>query len=622
MSHIDHHILELLAPAKDLEGGKDAILCGADAVYIGAPRFGARAEAGNSLEEIATLVTFAHSYHCKVYVALNTILYENEVEDAIRLAHQIYNVGADALIIQDLALLSNEMPPIPLHASTQMDNVDISMIRFRSSLGIEQLVLARELTQGEIAEIHAQVPNIRLEAFVHGALCVSYSGRCYASASRQVSRSANRGSCAQICRLPYDLIDGAGNTLVRNKHLLSLKDLNRGEVLPDLIQSGVSSFKIEGRLKDRSYVRTVTKHYDNLLNDFIHHHPEYRRYSPARSSQDFTADLSASFNRGFTDFTHAGRIGDEIAGIDTPKSMGPLVGKVKSVGEKSIHLTPSKGVSLANGDGFSYFLSDGSTAGFRANTVQEGIIYPNIMPAELKPGTPLYRSYNISYEREVMNAKVERLLPIVMRISGNVEQVRFSAAIQRTNVKTSLTLQDNLSPARKSQGDVIRECLTKTGGTPYEVVALELAPEVEGVFIPKSRLTEVRRILLQDLGKELPEYMLSLRKPPEKDHPIPLPTESIDYTANVSNPYAKSFYLRHGALRVDPAFELSHSIQNPVMYTKYCIRYEIRRCPHYHHYTGPQHDPWILLNRERDLRLRLEFDCPRCRMIVYDVSEV
>ena len=405
--------IELLSPAKDLNCGIEAINHGADAVYIGAPKFGARAAAGNTLEDIRALCEYAHLYNARIYVALNTILREEELPEAEQLIRQLYLAGADALIVQDMGITRLNLPPIPLHASTQMDNRTPEKVKFLEAAGFTQVVLARELSLNEICCISEQV-SVPLEVFVHGALCVSYSGQCYLSAALS-GRSANRGECAQYCRLPYSMVDANGTEIVHNKHLLSLKDMNRSDQLEALLDAGASSFKIEGRLKDVTYVKNITAYYRKKLDAILARRPEYCRASAGKSTYEFEPVAEKSFNRGFTPFFLHERTKD-ITAFNTPKSLGEPVGTVKELKGNSFTIAGVK--QLNNGDGLVFFNSRGELEGFRVNRVEANRVFPLDMP-DIKPKTPLYRNFDQVFEKHLAKPSAERKLAVKIEFLDN-----------------------------------------------------------------------------------------------------------------------------------------------------------------------------------------------------------
>ena len=399
--------IELLAPAKNVEIGQQAILHGADAVYIGAPRFGARSTAGNSIADLTRLIDFAHRFDARVYITLNTILRDDELRDAERLIHELYKIESDALIVQDMGITRLDIPPIALHASTQADNRTPEKVKFLEQCGFSQVVLARELSLGQINEIARSV-QVPLEVFVHGALCVSYSGQCYLSEA-MCGRSANRGECAQYCRLPYTLIDGKGNVIAKDKHLLSLRDLNQSDRLEELLDAGVSSFKIEGRLKDMAYVKNCTAYYRQELDKIFKRRPEYRTASTGHSSIEFTPRLEKSFNRGFTHYFLDGRTPEPIASPDTPKSLGEYVGKVKQSDKNTFTiagLTP-----IHNGDGLCFANNKGEFEGVRVNRVEGNRIFP-ASRIEITPHTVLYRNFDFEFDKRLSRPSADRRIDV------------------------------------------------------------------------------------------------------------------------------------------------------------------------------------------------------------------
>ena len=620
----DDFELELLAPAKNADQGIEAIRHGADAVYIGAPAFGARAAVPVTTQEIRRVCDYAHLFGARVYVALNTILYPEEVPQAIEMAHELYRIGADALIIQDLALLSEDMPPIPLHASTQMDNVTPEKLTFWSQMGMEQAVVARELSPRQIKKLHEAAPDLRLEAFVHGALCVSYSGRCYAAAAFH-GRSANRGSCSQVCRLPFDLIDGTGQILQRNRHLLSIKDLNRSSVLSDLIDAGVRSFKIEGRLKDLAYVKNVTAHYHTLLDDYIRSHPEFRRASAGEVALRFKPDVTKAFSRGFTTFTHRGRGEDRLAAFATPKSMGEKAGVATKVSGREITISPAKGQTFSNGDGFTFFDPDtGALTGFRINTAAGDLLSLARPVKGLRKGTVLYRNHDRVFEAEMERPTAERTMPISFRLEYKEGRLVLEGESEGTRADSSAGIE--LSPAEK--GDTrtsVLSVLSKLGGTPFSLKELDLPEETGKLFIPRSVLSKLRQELTPKLEEAFRARHLENRPGRDPSNPayrsVPFFKKEAVQSDNILNPTAKRFAESHGAVVTQEAYEKMPLKEQPVMTTKHCIRYELGMCPTLLHYDEQKlHDPWKLISTAPDaakVEMRLEFDCPNCRMLLY-----
>ena len=599
--------IELLSPAKDLNCGIEAVNHGADAVYIGAPKFGARAAAGNSLEDIRTLCDYAHQFGVRVYVALNTILKEDELEEAQRLVWSLYEAGADALIVQDMALMQMDLPPVPLHASTQTDNRTVEKVHFLEQAGFTQVVLARELSLDEIRRIASET-DVALEVFVHGALCVSFSGQCYLSAALS-GRSANRGECAQYCRLPYTMVDADGKIIADNKHLLSLKDMNRADELEALMDAGVSSFKIEGRLKDVSYVKNVTAYYRKKLDEILKRRPEYVRVSSGVSRYTFTPQVEKSFNRGFTSFYLHGRTPD-VTAFDTPKSLGEFVGTVKEIRGNSFTvagLTP-----LNNGDGLVFFNARGELDGFRVNRVVDNRVYPQEMP-RLSPKMKLYRNYDQQFEKLLSKPSAVRKIGVSMTFTDNPGG--FSLEMEDgSGARITVARLFAKELAEKEQTDNIRVQLAKLGNTLFEAEKIEVNL-TDNWFVPSSLLADMRReavnLLLSDRRIRYPRELS--RKPDSVAKPL-FPHQQLTYLGNVANTRARSFYQEHGVKTIDPAFELKAPDHVPLMFSKHCLRYSMGWCPTYQKKKSPFREPYYLLYKE--VRLRLMFDCKHCQMLV------
>ncbi|MDD4115797.1 MAG: U32 family peptidase, partial [Massilibacteroides sp.] len=483
--------IELLSPAKDLTCGLEAIKHGADAVYIGAQKFGARVMAGNSIEDIAVLCDFAHRFDARVYVALNTLLYEYELEEARILSWNLYRAGADALIVQDMGLLELDLPPIPLHASTQTDNRSIEKVRFLESAGFTQVVLARELSLDEIRHIASAV-DVRLEVFVHGALCVSYSGQCYLSHILS-GRSANRGECAQYCRLPYSMVDMEGREIMKDKYLLSLKDLNRADQLEVLLDAGVSSFKIEGRLKEVSYVKNITAYYRKRLDEILARRSEFVRSSAGESVYTFEPVAEKSFNRGFTSYFLNGRSSD-ITSFETPKSKGEPVGTVKELKGNSFTVAGVK--KLNNGDGLTFNNERGELEGFRVNRVEENRIFPLEMPS-LKPKMLLFRNYDHTFEQGMNKPTADRKLKVRILFTENVFGFTLSMT-DETGAGATVTEPFQKTLAKKKQDENIRVQLSRLGSTLFEATAIEISLKNDW-FVPSSLLAGMRRKVVEKL---------------------------------------------------------------------------------------------------------------------------
>lgn len=586
--------IELLSPAKNLECGIAAIDHGADAVYIGASRFGARAAAGNSTEDIAKLCNYAHRFGAKVYAAVNTLLYENEREVARRLAWDLYRAGADALIVQDMYFCSLPIgkdgegrPPVPLHASTQMDNRDEEKVARLKKQGFNQIVLARELSLEQIRNIHKAVPDATLEVFVHGALCVSYSGRCYAS-EYCFGRSANRGECAQFCRLPFTLQDAKGHSLIKDKYLLSLKDMNRQQHLEELMDAGARSFKIEGRLKDVSYVKNVTASYRQAIDAIIRRRPEFVRSSFGTSTYTFTPDLSRSFSRGNTDYFLFGRTND-LASPDTPKSRGREVGRVKEVRRGCIIVSSTE--AFSNGDGLCFLDESGRLQGFRVNRAEGNHLYPASPMPNVRKGNLLWRSFDQQWERQMSGQTAERRIPARFLLEETEQGFRltFSAA---DGTSCSKHFHAEHQPARTGQTASIRDVLSKLGDTPYSCTDIEVRFS-QPWFIPRSTLADWRRECLQATA------------------PIHLPqaeaNDKVERKPQVSPQGDKT----ERKPQVAPLGDFKGT--DPLMTCRFCLRHAWGWCKKEN--PDAPHDPLFLVLGD-GRRFRLEFDCKKCEMKV------
>lgn len=567
--------IELLSPARNLECGIAAVDHGADAIYIGAPRFGARVAAGNSVEDIGKLCDYAHRFGVKVYAAVNTLLYEKEQEEARLLAWDLYHAGVDALIIQDTVFLGMNMPPIPFHASTQMDNRTIEKVEWLKNQGFNQIVLARELSLKQIRDIHDAVPEVRLEVFVHGALCVSYSGRCYAS-EYCFGRSANRGECAQFCRLPFSLLNAEGHTLIKDKYLLSLKDMNRQEYLEEMLDAGVQSFKIEGRLKDISYVKNVTASYRQALDAIIKRRPEFVRSSYGTSTYTFTPDLSRSFSRGNTDYFLKGRI-DNMTSPDTPKSRGREVGRVKEIRNGLIIVSSTE--AFSNGDGLCFLDVEGRLQGFRVNRAEGNHLYPASMPG-VRKGDLLWRSFDQQWERLMNGKTAERHISARFLLEETEHGFRLTFSAE-DGTQSSEEFTTEHQPARTNQTASIRDVLSKLGGTPYICSDIEVRFS-RPWFIPRSTLAEWRR-------KATSSSVALLESP--SAHPAPKATPIP---------------------QVSPKWE-DFKKDWPLMTCRFCIRHALGWCKRKEQ-DIPRDPLYLVLGDGR--RFRLDFDCKKCEMKV------
>lgn len=600
--------LELLSPAGNADIGMAAIDHGADAVYIGAPRFGARADAGAALADISRLVEYAHLYYARVYVALNTILGDSELPEALEIVHEVFRLGADGLIIQDVGLLEMDLPPIPLIASTQMHNDTVEKVQFLEAIGFQRVILARELSLGEIAAVRKKT-GIELEAFVHGALCVSYSGQCYMS-QVAAGRSGNRGICAQPCRSRYTLTDAGGNVIRKEKFLLSLKDLNRMNAIPGLVASGVTSFKIEGRYKGIDYVKNVTAAYRQAIDRFIEDHPRYRRSSSGFSTFTFSPDPDRTFNRGYTSYFLSGLRNEKAGSVHTQKSIGQYMGEVTSLG-KDFFRTDAR--DLTNGDGLCFFTADNELAGFRIDRVDKDRIYPNSMK-NLQISAPLYRNHDAVLTRVLNKPSGKRQITVEMDFTQEGTAARLIVKDEDGN-QAETTVEFQFEPPREPSRakQQIEKQLTSTGNTPYRVAKLNIFPGYPG-FFPVSRLNHLRRDALDLLTVvRLEKYHRRIAQlVPNATH---YPHKRLDFRANVLNERARRFYQRHGVESIEPAFEtLSDIAGKTVMTTRYCIRHQLDLCSKSSRKGKAPKEPLRISDNNRTYRL--EFDCRNCRMFV------
>ena len=611
MHKIKQRPIELLAPAKNLECGIEAINHGADAVYIGAPRFGARAAAGNSLADIEALVQYAHLYNVRIYVTVNTILRDDELKETEAMIWDLYRAGVDALIVQDMGLTQLNLPPIPLHASTQMDNRTVEKVRFLADAGFRQVVLARELSVNEISRMHAACPDTLLEVFIHGALCVSYSGQCYVSEAC-FGRSANRGECAQFCRLQFDMTDADGKVIEKGKHLLSLKDMNQSDNLEELLDAGASSLKIEGRLKDVSYVKNVTAYYRQKLDALFKRRKEYVRASSGSVKLAFRPQLDKSFSRGFTDYFAHGR-NPGIFSFNTPKSLGEEVGTVKEI--RGNYLTVAGVKAFSNGDGLCYLDAQGRLQGFRVNRVENNKLFPQEMP-RIKPKTVLYRNFDQEFDRIMQKKSAERKLAVDVSLAENNFGFTLTMCDEDRN-SVSMALSKNKELARTPQHDNLINQLGKLGNTPFVPRNIEVDLS-ENWFIPSSELAELRRATVEKLlSLRRINYHRELWRMPETEHPYP--QKEFTYLGNVMNKEAAAFYQKHGVEKIAPAFEVEHPEGAALMFCKHCLRYSMGWCPVHHKVKSPYREPYYLVSGDGK-KFRLQFDCKNCQMKVYSES--
>ncbi|MCS6172931.1 peptidase U32 family protein [Shewanella baltica] len=614
LSHV-HNRLELLAPAKNADYGIEAIRHGADAVYIGGPAFGARATAGNSVEDIARLCTYAHQYHAQVFVALNTILMDNELADAEKLIWQLYEAGADALIVQDMGVLQLNLPPIALHASTQMDNRSPEKVAFLEQVGFSQVVLARELGLSQIRDVAAHT-NMQLEFFIHGALCVAYSGLCNLSHSFS-NRSANRGECSQMCRLPGNLKTRQGDVLAQNEHLLSLKDNNQTENLEALIDAGIRSFKIEGRLKDLSYVKNVTAHYRQKLDAIMARRPEFKASSHGRCEHSFIPDPEKTFNRGSTDYFVNER-SQGIKDFRSPKYIGEEVGKVVSIGKDFIQVSSTH--EFNNGDGLAFFpanfamakQSDDKLQGLRVNRAEGLKLHILQVPKDLKVGMTLYRNHNQAFEALLSKESSKRIIGVDLRLSDTQDGL----ALTLTDIY-GLSATVNLVVEKIPSTDVdktlqnTRTQLGKLGSTDFVARSISI-DTAQAWFLPASVLNGLRRDGVAALeAARIQGYVRPL--PWKHNQDAVYPVKHLSYLGNVANEKAKDFYQRHGVIEIQDTYEKNGVTEDvPLMITKHCLRFNFNLCPK--EVPGIKADPMVL-EIGNDV-LKLVFDCPKCEMMV------
>ena len=598
--------IELLSPAKNAETAIVAVQHGADAVYIGAPKFGARAAVGNSLEDIAKAVDYAHHFNSKIYSTVNTVLYDSELKEAEKMIRDLYRIGVDAIIVQDMSILRMDIPPIQLHASTQCDIRTPEKAKFLENVGFSQLVLARELTIEEIKAIRNAV-SVPLEYFVHGALCVSYSGRCNASCYFK-DRSANRGECSQICRLPYNVYDEDG-LILKEKHILSLKDFNLSDRLEDLLEAGVSSFKIEGRLKEVQYVKNITALYNNRLNEICKRNSDkYRRSSFGTCEYCFEPNPEKSFNRGFTHYFNETRNPKQkLASIYSPKSIGEKIGTVQKCYKNTI--TIKGNANLANGDGLVYIKND-ELFGFRANKVTGNSIQL-LNNIQIAPGTTIYRNLDKSFSDLLSKDSATRKIGISVALAKTEKGLRIDGSDEIGNA-CSAFYPFEAEKAKNDQTDYQKRIISKLGNTNYVLHNLD-NNAVSGLFIPASILTEIRRIIIESLeSSQRTNYKFAYRK--EENKKAKCPYGNLIFSDNVANNLSRAFYSEHGAESIEPAMEVSKDLKNPIlMTTRYCIRRQLDAClkEKGHNKIGKH-----LVLESNDIKMSVEFDCKNCQMIL------
>ncbi|MEW6205330.1 MAG: U32 family peptidase [Pseudomonadota bacterium] len=626
------HELELLAPARDVEIGRQAILHGADAVYLGGPVFGARANAANSVADIAHLVEFAHRYHARIFTTINTILHDAELEEARKLVWQLYDAGVDALIIQDMGLLEMDLPPIQLHASTQCDIRTVEKAKFLADSGFSQLVLARELTVEEITAVHAAVGNsATIEYFIHGALCVAFSGQCYISHA-ETGRSANRGDCSQACRLPYTLTDQSGAVVAFDKHLLSMKDNNQSGNLEHLIDAGVRSFKIEGRYKDMAYVKNITAHYRILLDEIMEQRGEFTRASSGTTRHYFRPDPDRNFHRGSTDYFASGRKID-IGAFDSPKFIGQPIGHVVVVGDKSIDIQTND--ELNNGDGLN-FMCKREVVGLHVNRAEklqakgEGQAVYRVFPKDpinsyggLKAGLPMHRNRDHAWDMALTKESAERRIGLWLTLTewmeGDVLKGLQLSLTDEDGIATTAQVEMNLELAKQPDTAVesIKTHLGKLGSTDYSALGLNVHLS-QPWFVPASTLNGMRRDAIEALNvARSAAWQRPPRKVPVQPY-VEYPEKSLSFLANVYNDKAREFYKKHGVQMIAAAYEAHEEAgEVPVMITKHCLRFSFNLCPKQAKgVKGVQGqvkaEPMVLVNG--DQKYTLKFDCKPCEM--------
>ena len=611
--------LELLAPAKNLECGKAAIDCGADAVYIGAPKFGARQAAGNSLDDISELTAYAHQFGAKVFVTLNTIIYNDELDECKSLLTDVIKIGVDAILVQDMALVDymHELGRTSgiktlLHASTQTDNRNKEKVGYLRSLGFSRVVLARELSLDEIRDIHEAYPDMELEAFVHGALCVSYSGACHVS-EYCFGRSANRGECAHFCRMKFDLIDADGNEIEHQRYLLSLKDMCQIDRLEQMADAGVVSFKIEGRLKDIAYVKNVVAAYSQRLDEICQKRPtDYCRVSLGKSFPAFTPDLAKTFNRGYTHYFLDGRTHD-IFSPDTPKAMGEFVGKVKEIRGRSF--TVAGVASFANGDGLCFINAKKELEGFRVNRVEGNRLFPLTMLEGLRHGISLYRNNDVAFDKELARQGTERRIPIRLTFAKTTDGFVLSAAGNGIETAKATAVFEHQKAQRPQRDNIIRQ-LSKWGDSIFEIEGLDIEDSADECFISSSVLSSLRQELAATIRLSVPEKeMESVMVASEKPTGITAAKYSFDFK-NISNSVSRRFYEQRGDAPLLTALEVDRKNFNlPLMQCRHCLRFSSGYCVK-HGGRKPEWKEPLSLRLGDGRVFPLEFDCKNCQMNV------
>lgn len=599
--------IELLAPARDYEHGCAAVECGADALYVGAPGFGARADAAVSVEEIEKLCVYAHRFGVKVFVTMNTLVFEEELSEAERIAGEVYRAGADALIVQDLAFLRMNLPPIEIHASTQMFTMNPQRAKFWGEVGFSRIILERASTMEEIRAVAEAVPEVEIEAFVHGAICVAYSGKCYMSRSMS-PRSGNRGACLQSCRLPFDLVDGQQKVLLRRKHLLSVQDLNLTEHLETMIEAGVTSFKIEGRLKDIHYVRNVVGWYRERLDALMAGRDDLCRASRGKTSMEFTPDPVKSFARGATDYYITG-ITQGVSSFDTPKSLGEAIGSVTRV--TPYYIEGENFDRLVSGDGVCFVAGDGKLVGTHVNRVEGRRLYPNRMEG-MRAGTMLFRNYDHRFITALGRSRIHRQLSVTASVEVTAECLRLILKEDRTTI--TCQRDGYFEEARNPQQalESIRTQVAKTGDTIYTVSQVEVHWDVPR-FIPRSLLNELRREGIAQLDRVVATaYVPRLRR--SENRQACFPQEVLAGNENIVNSLSERFYREHGVKQIERGYDQASSFEGvEVMRMRYCLRREMGMCLRK---SASSREKLFIETGQH--RYELLFDCARCEMgVIY-----
>ncbi len=598
--------IELLSPAKNVIFGKTAINFGADAVYVGYQKFGARAAVGNSLHDISELANYAHLFNARVYVTINTVLFDHELEEVQKLIHQLYALGTDAIIIQDFGILEMDLPPISIFASTQMHNHKPANILFLEKVGFKRAILARELSLKQIEEIRA-ITKIDLEFFVHGALCVCFSGQCYFSQAIKKG-SANRGECAQPCRAYYDLSDKDGKTIVKNKYVLSPKDLNLSAYLRQLMDAGISSFKIEGRLKDLNYVKNITAFYRQKTDEILEGKTNFKKTSSGRLIYDFIPDPEKSFNRGFTNYFIEGRK-SKVSSFDTPKSLGKYLGKVDELTFQYFKIETNE--ILRNGDGLCFFDARKNLLGLRLNKNENGRLFPDSMNG-LFAGAEIYRNHDTEMTKKLENSNTERKIGVNFLIKEHENKIVLEAFDEDNNT-ASCIIETEKIPANNPEKaiETIKKQLAKTGDSIFEIIGIEINLS-QILFFSVSALNDLRRIILEQLSAErlknyAPETSFIIK------NDFPFPEKELDFKANIVNEKAVEFYKRHGVSSLTYGFE-KQTPETPVeiMTTKYCVKFQLGLC------TGKKEGTTeeVMFMNDNQRKYKLVFDCNACKMKV------